>query len=48
MQPEDRQSFKEALPRGSQIYAANGAVTSLQMDALKAPNNDDRYHSNIR
>ena len=47
MSPEDRQSFKEALPMGSQIYAENGAVTSQQMDDLKVPNNDDRYQSNI-
>ena len=47
MQPEDRQSFKDALQRGSQIYAANGAVASLEMDDLKAPDNDDKHESNI-
>ena len=47
MQPEDRQSFKDALQRGSQIYAANGTVTSLEMDALKVPDNDDKHQSNI-
>ena len=41
--PEDRQAFKEALPWGSQIYAANGAVASLEMDDLKVPNN----HENV-
>ena len=45
--PEDRQAFKEALPWGSQIYAANGAVTSLEMDDLKVPNNDEKCDSNI-
>ena len=47
MKPEDRQAFKEALPWGSQIYAANGAVASLEMDDLKVPNNDEKCDSNI-
>ena len=47
MQAEDRQSFKDALQRGSQIYAANGTVASLEMDALKVPDNEDKHQSNI-
>ena len=47
MQAEDRQSFKDALQRGSQTYAANGTVTSLEMGALKVPDNDDKHQSNI-
>ena len=43
----DRQTFKEALPRGSQIYSANGAITSVEMDSLNVPNNDDKCDSNI-
>ena len=43
----DRQTFKEALPRGSQIYSANGAITSVEMDSLNVPNNDDKRDSNI-
>ena len=47
MKREDRQAFKEALPRGSQVYSANGAITSVEMDSLNVPNNDDKCDSNI-